>query len=68
MSLENTHDLIAMHKNPGSGYMQNAAKLVLGEVMRGHGQATVDSLIREYGLEELWDIKPGIKFENAFKS
>lgn len=68
MTLEKTHGLIAMHKPPGSGYKQNAAKLVLGEVMRDHGQAAVDSLVREYGLEELWDIKHGTKFESAFKS
>ena len=68
MTLEKAHELIAMHKNLGSGYNQNAAKLVLGEVMRDHGQSAVDSLIREYELENLWDIKPGTKFESAFKS
>ncbi len=68
MTLEKAHELIAMHVSLGSGYNQNAAKLVLGEVMRDHGQAAVDALIRDYGLEELWNIKPGTMFESAFKS
>jgi hypothetical protein len=68
MTLEKAHELIAMHVNLGSGYNQNAAKMVLGEVMRDFGQETVDALIREYGLEQLWDIKPGTVFKSAFKS
>lgn len=68
MTLEKARELIAMHVNLGSGYNQNAAKLVLGEVMRDHGQAAVDALIREFNLEQHWAIKPGTKFESAFKS
>jgi hypothetical protein len=68
MTLEKAHELIAMHSSLGSGYNRNAAKMVLGEVMRDHGQAAVDSLIREYNLEAQWAIKPGTKFESAFKS
>ena len=51
-----------------SGYNRNAAKMVLAEVMRDHGQQAVDALIREYDLEKQWAIKPGTKFESAFKS
>ena len=68
MTLEKARELIAMHVSLGSGYNQNAAKLVLGEVMRDHGQQAVDALIREFDLENQWDIKPGTKFESAFKS
>jgi hypothetical protein len=68
MTLEKARELIAMHTSLGSGYNQNAAKLVLGEVMRDHGQQAVDALIREFDLETLWAIKPGTKFESAFKS
>jgi hypothetical protein len=57
-----------MHVNLGSGYNQNAAKLVLGEVMRDHGQEAVDALIREFDLETLWAIQPGTRFESAFKN
>lgn len=68
MTLEKAHELIAMHASLGSGYNRNAARMVLGEVMRDFGQETVDTLIREYGLEEQWEIKPGTKFKSAFKS
>lgn len=68
MTLEKAHELIAMHAGLGSGYNRNAARMVLGEVMRDFGQTTVDQLIREYGLEEQWQIKPGTHFESAFKS
>jgi len=68
MTLEKTRELIAMHSSFDSGYNRNAARVVLGEDMRDHGQAAVDSLIREYDLENQWEIKPGTKFESAFKS
>ena len=68
MTLEKARELIAMNVSLGSGYNQNASKLVLGEVMRDHGQQAVDALIREFELETLWDIKPGTVFESAFKS
>ena len=67
MTLDKAHELIAMHAELGSGYNRNAARLVLGEVMRDHGQQTVDQLIRDYGLEQKWGIKPGTHFESAFK-
>lgn len=30
------------------------------------GQAAVDKLIRDYGLEEQWEINPGTKFTSTF--
>jgi hypothetical protein len=68
MTLEKVRELIAMHSSLGSGYNRNAARMVFGEVMRDHGLQAVDSLIREYVLEKQWGIKPGTKFESAFKS
>ncbi len=67
MTLEKAHELIAMHVQLGSGYNRNAARMVLGEVIRDHGQEAVDMLIREYDLEQKWEIKPGTHFESAFK-
>ncbi len=67
MTLDKAHELIAMHVGLGSGYNRNTARLVLGEVMRDHGQQAVDQLIRDYGLEQKWGIKPGTHFESAFK-
>jgi hypothetical protein len=68
MTLDKARELIAMHSGLGSGYNRNAARMVLGEVMRDFGQETVDQLIREYDLEKQWEIRPGTKFESAFKS
>lgn len=67
MTLEKANELIAMHVGLGSGYNRNAARMVLGEVMRDHGQKAVDRLIRDHGLEQKWGIKPGTHFESAFK-
>ena len=41
-----------MHVQPGSGHNRNTARMVFGEVMRDHGQAAVDQLIRDDGLEQ----------------
>jgi hypothetical protein len=38
-----------------------------GEVMRDFSQGTVDEIIRQYGLDEKWEIKPGTHFESVFK-
>jgi hypothetical protein len=67
MTLDKAHELIAMHVELGSGYNRNAARMVLGEVMRDYGQDAVDQLIRDYSLEQKWGIKPGTHFESAFK-
>jgi len=56
-----------MHVQSGSGYNRNAARMVLGEVMRDFDQGTVYELIRHYGLEEKWQIRPGTHFESVFK-
>ncbi len=63
MTLEKAHELVAMHPGSVSGYNRNAWRMV-----RDHGQEAVDSLIREYDLENQWEIKPGTIFTSAFKS
>lgn len=68
MTLEKANELITMHVDLGSGYNRNAVRMVLGEVMRDHGQQAVDQLIHDHGLEQKWQIKPGTHFESAFKS
>jgi hypothetical protein len=68
MTLDKARELISMHSGLGSGYNRNAARMVLGEVMRDHGQQAVDALIQEFDLEKQWEIKPGTVFESAFKS
>ena len=68
MTLEKTRELIAMHVELGSGDNRNAARMVLGEVMRDHGQEAVDQLIRDQGLEQKWDIQPGTNLESTLSS
>jgi len=67
MTLDKARELLNTHVSLGSGYNRNAARLVLGEVMRVHGQQAVDNLIREFNLEPLWGIKPGTVFESQYK-
>lgn len=67
MTLEKARELLTTHVSLGSGYNRNAARLILGEVSRDHGQQAVDMLIREFHLDTLWGIQPGSKFESAYK-
>ena len=46
-------------------YNANFAKLILWEVMREHGQETIDRLIRELDLERIFGFKPGTRFEGG---
>ncbi len=68
MTFEKAHELTAMHPGLNSCYNRNSAEMVPGEVMRDHRQQAVNNLIREYELETQREIKPGTKFESAFKS
>ena len=67
MTLEKAHELIAMHVSFGSGYNRNATRIILGEIMRDFGQTAVDQLIRDYDLEEKWELKEGAHFDTPFK-
>ena len=67
MTLEKANELIAMHVSFGSGYNRHASRMILGEVMRDFGQATVDQLIRDYGLTEKWDFKEGAYYDTPFE-
>ena len=46
----------------GGGYNRNAARLILAEVLREHGQSAVDGFIREFELEQLFGFKAGTRF------
>ncbi|MDH3947763.1 MAG: hypothetical protein OEU74_02270 [Gammaproteobacteria bacterium] len=59
MTLEKARELLQVQISLGSGYNRNSAKLILAEVLREHGQAAVDRLIRELGLEAAFGFKPG---------
>ena len=62
MNLEKAHELLAVQASLGGGYNRNAAKLILAEVQREHGQQAVDRLIRDLDLERLFGFSPGTDF------
>jgi len=65
MTLDRAREIIAQQLQFGSGYNRNAVRLLLGEVQREHGQAAVDSLIRELDLEQAFGLKPGSDFSSV---
>lgn len=62
MTLDRARDLIATQVQLGGGYNRNAVRLILGEIQREHGQAAVDGLIQELGLEAAFGLRPGTDF------
>lgn len=59
MTLEKARQLLGTQVSFGGGYNRNAARLVLAEVAREHGQAAADALIRELGLDQVFGFTPG---------
>jgi len=62
MTLQRARELLADQVAFGSGYNRNAARLILAEVARELGQASVDELITELDLEQVFGIKVGTSF------
>ena len=65
MTLAKARELLAVQIQFGSGYNRNATRLILAEVQKEHGQAAVDALIRELGLEDAFGLKPGTDFSRV---
>lgn len=65
VTLERAREIIGQQLRFGGGYNRNAVRLLLGEVQRDHGQAAVDGLIRELGLEQAFGLKPGTDFSRV---
>jgi hypothetical protein len=65
MTLDKARDLITTQLGFGGGYNRNAVRLILGEVQREHGPQAVDGLIRELGLEQSFDLRPGTDFSGV---
>jgi hypothetical protein len=65
MTPDRARELIAQQISFGSGYNRNAVRLILGEIHRVHGQATVDELIIELDLEQAFGLKPGTDFSKV---
>ncbi len=62
MTLEKAEQLLATQASFGSGYNRNAARLILAEVAKEHGQAEVDRLIRKLSLDSVFGIAIGTSF------
>ena len=67
MTLDKAREIIAERVAISGGYNQTATKMVLGELQKDEGQAAVDTIIREFNLEELWGYAPGTRFESMYK-
>ena len=59
MTLDKARELIGIQVHMAGGYNRNAAKLILAEVEKEHGQEAVDRLIREFDLERVFGFQPG---------
>ena len=64
MDLERARELLSIQVHFGSGYNRNAARLILAEVHKTHGQRAVDRLIRELDLETPFGLAPGTDFSD----
>jgi hypothetical protein len=59
MTFDKARELIGVQVHMAGGYNRNAARLVLAEVEKDHGQAAVDNLIRELDPERVLGFRPG---------
>lgn len=59
MTLEKARALLATQVSFGGGYNRNGARLIVADVIREHGQAAADQLIREMRLDQLFGFRPG---------
>lgn len=59
MTLEKARQLLGTQVSFGGGYNRQGARLILADVAREHGQDAVDTLIREFRLDQLFGFVPG---------
>ena len=65
MTLDKARELIEVQISFGSGYNRNSVRLILAEVQHQHGQAAVDQLIGQLGLQSKFDLVPGTDFSTV---
>jgi hypothetical protein len=65
MTVERARQLLKVQADFGGFYNANSAKLILSEVQKEHGQATVDQLIVELDLQQIFGFAPGTRFEGG---
>jgi hypothetical protein len=59
MTLDKACDLLQTQADFGGFYNRHGDKLILAEVMREHGQVSVDQLIVELNLGEMFQFQSG---------
>ncbi len=62
MTLDKAKERLQVQVDFGGFYNGNAAKMILSEVNREHGQQAVDRLIRELQLDKIFGFVPGTRF------
>jgi len=65
MTLDTAQELLQVQVDFGGFYNGNAAKMILSEVSREHGQQAVDFLIREMRLDEVFGFVIGTRFDGG---
>lgn len=60
MALDQAREFPGVQVPRAGGYKRNAARLILAEVAKEHGQLAVDRLIRDFGLEQSCGFEPGV--------
>ncbi|MDQ7015411.1 MAG: hypothetical protein Q9O24_02105 [Gammaproteobacteria bacterium] len=66
MTPQRAQQLLEEHITMGSGYNRNAAKLILVEVQKEHGQQAVDQLIMRLDLETHFGFQLGTEFKSPW--
>jgi hypothetical protein len=59
MTLDKARQLLTTQVSFGGGYNRNGARLIIADIIREHGQAAADALIREFRLDQLFGFVPG---------
>jgi hypothetical protein len=59
MTMDKARQLLATQVSFGGGYNRNGARLIIADVIREHGQAAADALIREFKLDQQFGFLPG---------
>ncbi len=60
MTIDRARELLKVQVDFGGYYNRNSTRMILADVQREHGQQAADDLIREFDLENVFGIKPGI--------
>lgn len=63
MTFEKALELLEIQVYIGQGYNRNAARLILAEVQRDLGQSSVDRLITQLNMHEVFGFNPGQEFK-----